>query len=494
MVTRFYFATSDPAPVAVTASASWEQIGNAQNYKLRTYAASSRFYAGGAASAAKSSATTTWDILNAYFVTDPVKAGTLSGTFSLAAFPTQDLAANDMYMQVVIKVVSNNGVTVRGTAYAGQAATTVSATPSAPNAELSVTTFRSRYLKDIALTPVAMQDGDRIVVEMGVRSCVATSGGTSNFFWSDAEDGADLDFVADLLSSNFAVNNMLRPWIEFSADVFGTLAAEQFRFPAGGTLLNGDPPLPFVDITGIDGIDSAPVRLSTHDREGIHGGYVSSQFESTRTITIEGNIYASPSTLETYLDQLKFDFQPTWQTRLFAIGTDAGTRYVWAKSQGLRYKKDSFRRLGIVPFQVQLLAADPRLYSDMVTVMATATTGVTSTLLNNVAVGGNRDTPARIVITAVTGPITTLDLQIKNQYGLLYLQRNIAPSLAAGSTVVVLPDIRSMQLNYSNINDRGSWTFLSGPWMNLAPSNNLVTVNCSGGTYNVILQYRPAWR
>src|SRR5688572_6728883 len=125
-----------------------------------------------------------------------------------------------------------------------------------------------------------------------------------------------------------------------------TLEVEQYQYKDTGVLLNGDPPGSFFDVLKVSGLDSAPTRTQTADREGVDGGYVDSEFETIRTVVLEGNIYADPFNMETYLDALKENFAVTNVNQPLYFQTDAGIRMINGKAQGIRYDKDQLRRLG----------------------------------------------------------------------------------------------------------------------------------------------------
>jgi hypothetical protein len=282
-----------------------------------------------------------------------------------------------------------------------------------------------------------------------------------------------------------------RPWIEFSQDLFPTLTAEQYRLNYDGVLLNSSPSLPFVDITSIEGLDSTGVRLVTHDREGVHGGYSSSEFETLRTITIEGNIYASPTAMETYLDSLKANFEPTRRDRKFFIGTDAGQRFVYGKSQGLRYPKDTQRGFGIVPFQVQIVCADPRIYTEEVLVSGNSTSAATFIALADP--GGDRETYPVIRIFGAAS-LNAPNFALVNKYGSFQIQYT-GTALTASDFLTIDMEKRMITLNYGT-NVRSSVALATGStWIPLAPSGNKYYFqHASGSAYVGSIAYKPAWR
>jgi len=251
------------------------------------------------------------------------------------------------------------------------------------------------------------------------------------------------------------------------------LNAEEYQYLDAGVKLNGDSALPFVDINSIDGLDAPPVRLSTSTREGYHGTVNDAEFEDGRTITIEGSAFASPTALETYLDQLKANFAPTKVPQPFYFGTDAGVRMVLAKSLGLRYAKEQRRRVGIVDFQVQLPSDDPRIYTPAV---------VTQNLPGTLTLGGNRETTGTITINGSrTDPTITIGGKTIAYSG----------TIVGGSSVVIDLDNHTVILDGTQ-NVRGNVT-ITGGWPVLQPGDNVFTVGGSG-TGTIQVAARSAWR
>jgi len=331
-----------------------------------------------------------------------------------------------------------------------------------------------------------VQAGDRLVVEVGGRTNSASTGISFTQAVFDSQELDDYDYVVDRVS--FSTIPSGRSWIEFSANVFGDLTQEMFQFGRGGTILNSSASLPFVDITAIDGLDNAPVRLSSDPREGMHGAIVSSEFEDARTVTLEGDVYASNTQLEAYLDKLKKDFAPSSIPRALYFGADSGLgeRLVFGKSQGLRYKKDSFRRLGRVPFQVQIVCEDPRIYSSTPSQVSLVASG-TSTITQNFTVGGDRDTPWSL---HAVGPLTNPIWQIRTVYG--WIGISYTGSLFSTDDLVIDQDSRTAILNRTT-NVRSNLSI--DRWRPLAPGPTQVNqgVSSSSSGYTLV-RYRDAFR
>jgi hypothetical protein len=157
-----------------------------------------------------------------------------------------------------------------------------------------------------------------------------------------------------------------------------------FQYKNDGVVLNTDvtPDEPFVDITKVSGLDNAPFRTTEREREGMDGGFVDAEFETVRTIVLEGTVYAGSDfdKLEPYMDSLKTNYAPRRHPEPFYFEIPGiFKRLAFAKSYGVKYDIDQARRIGSSPIQIQLIAEDPAIYSSGVinleTTLAVATTG-----------------------------------------------------------------------------------------------------------------------
>lgn len=491
MSTRFYFSPrpANPTGNTITPSSGWEHatIGTIPSTgalvadPLDQAVAVSQSNAQTAVTTAVNPA----DVLLGQFVSDPLPAQTLSGTFSIVVQMMETTADDDGVLQVIIRVVSNDGLTVRGTAYAGVTTTTVSTTTTAANYELLTTGLTTRFLEGVSLTNTTVQAGDRIVVEVGARSNAAAG---AVQFWANffaREDCDDFELVPDRIQTPGPP--FIRPWIEFSQDLFTQPAREEYRFGYTGVLLNGTSTLPFVDVEKVDGLDSAPVDAATNVREGAHGGLVSASFETHRTVTLEGTIYASPSALDAYLDSLKYNFRPNRRPHPLFFGSDASPiRMVYAKSLGIKFAKDSQRRLGVVPFQIQFLCPDPRIYlgpsPKLYTQAITASPGTTTTL----TIGGTREVFPLIVIR---GACTNMGLQFWNQWGTQSLLHTGV--IAQTDVVIINPETHSIMLNWVT-SIRSNWSV--SDWPILLPGANTIQTQGTtlSGSPRVQLRYQEA--
>lgn len=139
--------------------------------------------------------------------------------------------------------------------------------------------------------------------------------------------------------------------------------ALQFDFT--GLLMNGDP-LPdgtIIDVTQIDGLDSAPAKQSTASYEGRDGGILNAFNEDMRKPVISGTIYAGSNPIFQTLDILKQNFEiGTDPKPLFFQQEGTDLRQVFCKSLGFNYSWTAAMRTGTTPFTITLQAEDPTIY------------------------------------------------------------------------------------------------------------------------------------
>lgn len=155
-----------------------------------------------------------WDLLGGQYVSVALAAQTLTGTFKMYMLSDEEIAADNVATQVVIKVVSNDGLTVRGTLYAGDTDTTNP--PSNENnagAEVNRAYPRGNTGAGQAISSLAISEGDRLVVEFGVRMRGASRLDVQNDYNTGSAGSTDVPENETDTTSTF------NPWIEFSGAI-----------------------------------------------------------------------------------------------------------------------------------------------------------------------------------------------------------------------------------------------------------------------------------
>jgi len=251
-----------------------------------------------------------------------------------------------------------------------------------------------------------------------------------------------------------------------------------FQLDDDGVTLNEDTALPFVDITKVAGLDSAPYRETTRDHEGTDGGFLDAEFEKGRDISLEGTIYADSDTIESYLDDLKANFAPVTSPIPFylkAPGVDE--RLVFVKPRGINYDWATARRIGMTTAQFLMYAEDPRIYASALTSstityggsaglglafttfldtytrttvggLGTSDSSHTYTLTGTAADFATNGSTARITLTAATGSVyvATIDtLTAVNQT--MFIQGLTLSATPTGATIIGTLDVREVDTN-----------------------------------------------
>jgi hypothetical protein len=197
MATRFYLPSSGDAAVSPAFDAGWEDTHEGQRYKLVTTKISSAM----ATHVFTDSDYSDRDCLFHQYVSDPIAAQTISAqTVKIQFRCYEDSALHDLYLSIGIRVVSNDGATVRGTILA----VTRDAT------EAVVSTLTNRKITPTS-TEVVAQSGDRIVIEIGM-------GGDPQQFGA-MNHGSGISFGDDSatdLGENDTDTSAYNPWVEFA--------------------------------------------------------------------------------------------------------------------------------------------------------------------------------------------------------------------------------------------------------------------------------------
>lgn len=205
MATRLYLPSTGAAAVS-PAFGAWDATSEADRLKMVTTRISSAM---AIKSITESLTAIDGKSLWRQYVSDPIPAQTITGTIKGQLRTSEENALlNHDRVTIIVKVVSNDGATLRGTlltlGFYG-----------ATNEYTLETTRTNRKIADgDALSSVVAQANDRIVIEIGTQPStipLATDELVNAVFGDDS--GTDL--AED--ESTTAANN---PWIEFSQDLF----------------------------------------------------------------------------------------------------------------------------------------------------------------------------------------------------------------------------------------------------------------------------------
>lgn len=214
MVTRFYVNSGGSPPLAALGFDSlWERTTDASRHPMARTKQNSAL-----TDTAKQAGSTTdpWDVLHYQFQSEALPAaGTLSGTFRCRFLGFESNTGADAHPQVSVRVVSGDGSTMRGTAYAGGTQTVVSTTV---EFDTTVSPGQNQRFPDTrdgnTLSSVVYQAGDRVVVEIGIRHFGAgATTQTTTIRRGDPTAGSDLNETANSVTDGV-------PWIEFSQTLF----------------------------------------------------------------------------------------------------------------------------------------------------------------------------------------------------------------------------------------------------------------------------------
>jgi hypothetical protein len=213
VATRLYYSGYSPS-VSPAFSAEWDRTAAGVRRTLELKKASNINAESGAVEAVT---TAPYDVILRQFCCPPLKgAQTISGFVKGQMRARESDPSCDMSRAVSIRVVSNDGLTERGIL--------LSDFQSSLTSEFDTTQTDRSFPPNSALTPLACQDGDRIVVEIGYRAFNTVGGNLYGYVWFNNSSATD-----DLPEDETTTDNLC-PWIEFSQDiVFASVQANQVQ-------------------------------------------------------------------------------------------------------------------------------------------------------------------------------------------------------------------------------------------------------------------------
>ena len=226
--TRVYFP-SGTVPIdtpTIAFDAAWVNTGTAVRRKLVTDA---RKRGTAAASITVTGAAANPELaLHAQYVSKPLRKQTLSGNIRGQFRALESAAGANATIQIGIRVVSQDGQTVRATLLAVGGTTTTSTTP--PEFTTALTNRRLLTAGDatpLGLTSYDCADGDRLVIEIGHNNKSISTSQTHGLSFGDN--------TVDLLTDD-TTTTAQDPWIEFDTTIRFQDAVEQVRISGSGVV------------------------------------------------------------------------------------------------------------------------------------------------------------------------------------------------------------------------------------------------------------------
>ncbi len=216
MATRFYMyptANVPPAPVSPAYDTNWTLTNNRAALVRKTLNALAVSNNPNASTTSGS----TQNIALRQYVSEPLRAQTISGTFSMVVKCAETDALSNVFLAVSVNLVSQDGSILRGNLY-NAFGTQDTEFP---------TTAATRIINAQAITSQTALDGDRITVEIGGRAVSPTA---SNTFSIILTTNQTTDYA---LTSGLTTT--INSWCEFSQDLFPALSNNyQFGKDANG--------------------------------------------------------------------------------------------------------------------------------------------------------------------------------------------------------------------------------------------------------------------
>lgn len=202
MASRLYLSSTQAAPISPAFNAGWTVTTSSERRLLRRHPPAS-----GEAAGSTDRTFTTGDIrLDRQFVSQPLNAQTITGTFSGQVRCREGLAAQNVFLRMILYVVSADGSVVRGVLLA-------LADYGIPT-EIVAGTARNHVIANVgtAVTNVNAQFGDRIVFELGYTDAAGVAPRAIVHYQAVVTD-------ADYDAGNETDTGVKNPWIEFSQDL-----------------------------------------------------------------------------------------------------------------------------------------------------------------------------------------------------------------------------------------------------------------------------------
>jgi hypothetical protein len=208
VATRFYFPAegSGTPNISPAADSGWEQTGQMTRLKLLDKRSLSTLSTLADTSTRTVPITTTQDIVCNQFISGPIPPQLIdtSCTFSMVIRVLESALTANVTLAVVVRVLSSDGGTIRGTLFSSFSSDTEFAATAA-----------TRIVSATAVTAVTTQPGDVLCIEVGGHAAGPTAGTT---YTMRQGTSASTDFALTT-----ALTTDLNPWCEFSRNLYPSL-------------------------------------------------------------------------------------------------------------------------------------------------------------------------------------------------------------------------------------------------------------------------------
>lgn len=275
-----------------------------------------------------------------------------------------------------------------------------------------------------------------------------------------------------------------------------------FQFLDTGIALGTDavPNATFVDITSVQGLDSAPTRSNQNVREGQDGGFTDASFSNQRTIILAGTVYSPPGLVELFLDSLYANYAPVTTVQPFYFKLPGlNQRTLFCKSLGAKCDTDSLRRYGSGAIQIQLVAEDPTKYEEALTFSGGASVASSGYGFNksfNYGYGGAGAAGGCVVTNPgnkSTGGIITLTNVVNAEIVNDNTDETLLCSLSIGAGLSLAIDLRNKTAVLNGTANRRDT--ITGDFFKFATGDTPLRFNGTSvdGTANISVSIRPAY-
>jgi hypothetical protein len=215
MSVRFYPARVAAAAISPAYAAAWGDTANAVRRKM-TFTKPNEAVGDISVSTTVVNGTPK-NVLMVQYVSDPLQAQTLSGAMEAALAVRESNTNLNAETHIVVRLVSNDGTTVRGTLYTS--ATPGAATGNEWTSGTYPTVKRFPAAGNATFTSLGALDGDRLVVEVGARVYPGASATYSLVLNQRTDATADFPKVNDYPAYEGATARDGMGFIEFTSDV-----------------------------------------------------------------------------------------------------------------------------------------------------------------------------------------------------------------------------------------------------------------------------------